>query len=162
MASGYFAALAITIFTETHVAMKACVICGETKPLSDFYKHPNMADGRLNKCKKCHIARNKDNQAAYRHSDSYAARKGEWIATRVNKDRLEQEARQALYNAIRRGEIKKAPACWYCGSTDRIEGHHADYARPLDVIWLCRKCHARVHRETRTYLETLNGNAEKV
>lgn len=27
--------------------------CGALKPIEEFYKHPNMADGHLNQCKDC-------------------------------------------------------------------------------------------------------------
>ena len=33
--------------------VKNCIICGTLKPLDDYYKHPQMGDGHLNKCKDC-------------------------------------------------------------------------------------------------------------
>ncbi|TWI32780.1 hypothetical protein IQ24_02655 [Paracoccus sulfuroxidans] len=53
------------------------------------------------------------------------------------------KAHSAVSNAIRDGRLKREP-CLFCG-TDRVHAHHRDYARPLDVIWLCPKCHHRLH-----------------
>ena len=35
--------------------MKSCIKCGETKPLSEFYKHATNKDRKQSYCKKCMI-----------------------------------------------------------------------------------------------------------
>ena len=36
--------------------MKKCIKCGIEKPLTEFYVHKEMKDGRLNKCIKCYLS----------------------------------------------------------------------------------------------------------
>lgn len=44
----------------------------------------------------------------------------------------------------KRGKIIRQ-GCVVCGSD--AEMHHADYSKPLDVTWLCRRHHLQLHRE---------------
>ncbi len=57
------------------------------------------------------------------------------------------KARMLLAHAIRDGCIKREP-CEICGDI-KSEGHHDDYSKPLDVVWLCRKHHCERHIEIR-------------
>lgn len=43
--------------------------------------------------------------------------------------------------AIRAGKVTRMP-CAVCGNP-KTDGHHEDYSKPLDVVWLCRKHHAQ-------------------
>lgn len=51
-------------------------------------------------------------------------------------------ARNAVYRAVKSGRLKKAPC--HCGDL-RVQAHHADYSRPLEVTWLCRRHHLETH-----------------
>lgn len=51
-------------------------------------------------------------------------------------------------NALKSGKMIKPANCSVCGSTYLIEGHHEDYSKPLDVVWLCKTCHTNVHKNS--------------
>lgn len=46
--------------------------------------------------------------------------------------------------AIFRGDLIRQP-CEVCGKRN-VDAHHDDYARPLDVRWLCRS-HHKIHHD---------------
>lgn len=35
--------------------------------------------------------------------------------------------------------------CQHCYQRKKLIGHHYDYSNPLQVIWLCRSCHSKIH-----------------
>lgn len=53
------------------------------------------------------------------------------------------KAHSTIGNAIRLGKIKRQP-CVVCKATP-ADGHHEDYSKPWDVIWLCKPHHSRLH-----------------
>lgn len=57
-----------------------------------------------------------------------------------DKNRHKVAAHQAVQNA------RLAPlTCEHCGEAN-TEAHHENYNRPLDVQWLCKSCHTKLHR----------------
>ena len=55
-----------------------------------------------------------------------------------------KKANDLLNREIKRGKVEKEE-CYFCGSRKHVVGHHPDYSKPLDVIWLCNRCHRRLH-----------------
>lgn len=45
---------------------------------------------------------------------------------------------------LRRGKLKKEK-CLVCGS-ENSQMHHKNYNEPLNIVWLCRSCHLKVHK----------------
>jgi len=54
-------------------------------------------------------------------------------------------AHDAVRYAIRVGRLSRG-CCAECGE-GRVEAHHEDYGKPLEVIWLCARHHRLRHME---------------
>jgi len=54
-------------------------------------------------------------------------------------------ARTRLSIDLKAGKVEKMDCC-LCGDKD-TEAHHIDYSSPLNVSWLCKKCHKSVHNK---------------
>lgn len=153
------------------MATKICRECGRTLSFGSFYVHPRMADGHLNKCKDCvrsrvgkHRQDNIDRILAYDRQRGdlphrVLARKA-YAQSSIGKERVavgstawskrnpeKIYATRAVSSAVKMGRLVKQPCS--CGNP-RSEGHHEDYTKPLDVIWMCRQCHAAYHKKLRS------------
>ena len=117
-------------------------------------RHPEKNKVKTKKWRQTHPEKVKE------YSQKYKERQKELWATPKYKSMLKKsrdkyrknnpekhQAHIALNNAIARGDIIRKP-CIKCGNP-KSEGHHEDYSRPLEVIWLCRKCHYLHHKERR-------------
>ena len=135
---------------------KECFKCKTVKPLSDFYKHPMMADGHVNKCKECNKVDNQKNRLEkieyYREYDRNRAHLQHRVEQRLEVNRRwrsEDPRRSSCHRkvswAIKHGLLEKKP-CERCGNEKSL-AHHDDYDKPLDVMWLCQPCHKQRHKE---------------
>jgi len=127
---------------------KPCFKCGETKPLSAFYKHPMMADGHLNKCKECnkrdvilnrldkveyyneydrnrsYVGSDRSNaqkaavRKKYQESEDFRIKRKDVLAKQRRENPAKASARTSLGNAVRDGKITRPTTCSSCGKID--------------------------------------------
>ena len=133
--------------------MKTCFKCNEEKPLSEFYKHSQMKDGHLNKCKDCaktdvaeHREKNIDRVRAYDRARG-SRQPPEYLREYRAKYPKKYKAHRIVNKALHDGKMKRETECSECGSDFRVEAHHDDYEYPLTVRWLCSVCHKQWHRD---------------
>ena len=66
---------------------------------------------------------------------------------------LELLSRSILCSARQKKWVSVPTRCSGCGKddipADLMHGHHTDYRRPLDVVWLCCRCHRQEHARLR-------------
>lgn len=134
---------------------KVCIKCNILKSLNNFYKHPKMKDGYLNKCKSCCKIDCKNNYEKnikyYKKYEKYRNKKEDRKKMRLKYMKkirknypIKYNARTILNNAIRDKKIKKK-LCIVCKSKI-VQGHHFDYKYPLCVLWICEKHHKKLHK----------------
>lgn len=155
--------------------MKICRACGELKPIQEYYKHPQMADGYLNFCKECVKERERNRRAAdlekYRAYDRARAFTPERVALRRkraekvkadpllrgadhkskerwrDKNFVKRRAHIMVRSALKYGHLTRPESCSRCAVVAPLDAHHEDYYKPLEVTWLCETCHGLRHRE---------------
>ena len=62
------------------------------------------------------------------------------------KNKKKSDIHAFVMYAVKTGYLKKPNKCSKCNKICKIQGHHKDYEKPLDVIWLCAICHGETHR----------------
>ena len=58
-------------------------------------------------------------------------------------------AHNKVNEALRTGKLERPTECSICHIKCIPQGHHSDYSKPLDVIWVCSSCHSKIHKEMR-------------
>lgn len=99
----------------------------------------NLAWRQANPSRKCEYGR-----AWYaRNADQIALTDHERRQRNLPKGR----ARGAIGDLKKAGQISAPWVCENCHTVEQLDGHHDDYQYPLQIRWLCRRCHQRWHAE---------------
>ena len=54
---------------------------------------------------------------------------------------IKQKAWNRVGYALKSGKLIKSEFCCGCLIVCNVQAHHENYNKPLDVVWVCRKCH---------------------
>lgn len=145
--------------------MKKCKKCDIEKNEDQFNKwyKKSGSSGYRNSCKQCENLYNKTFREQKKDDLNKKRRKRtgaqpkryctDPIQRKRNEDMYrserkypEKKAARIILNAyISMGKIVKPNSCEMCLKKIRVEGHHEDYSKPLEVKWVCKRCHADIH-----------------
>lgn len=130
---------------------KVCFKCNVVKPLDQFYKHPQMGDGYLNKCKECNKNDVKENYIANKQMEGYIDKErkrgrekhhrlysGKSKCNPINSRKYKLKYPEKELARLKSSKLKMK----------EFEKHHWSYnpEHHLDVIWLTKKHHMKGHR----------------
>jgi hypothetical protein len=134
---------------------KTCLKCKTEKPVGEFTPAKRYLNGLYSWCKECVRERDRERAAdpefrakgrertrAYRKRNAEAQREQARQHRRENPEKI--RAQNAINGRVRHGTLTRQP-CRVCGSSERVHAHHPDYAKPLDVYWLCAQHHRQLH-----------------
>lgn len=145
---------------------KVCKICSIEKPLGQFEQRGNSRGLGRSECFKCRAekrpARVRKKRPPQEAKPSRRYERGPrgpvdasrclktYISKRawIDQNPEKRRAHKDVAAAVRHGGLIRPANCNRCGCGDRkILAHHDDYAKPLDVMWLCPGCHVARHDE---------------
>ena len=136
--------------------MKKCFKCDQFKAETEFYRHSQMGDGLLGKCKECTKADARATRLArLEYYRDYDRKRGKLPHRVANSKRValawrqSHPGRNAAHLRAQRHHRKAPDACQMCGLPKRLERHHPDYGLPTLIVWLCKPCHCVADRERR-------------
>lgn len=140
---------------------KNCYMCKKKRSLRMFYSSKHTTTGLRSECKNCskdynqrpEVKKSKALQSRRSYTTEKSRIREAQPKTKAMRKRIHQRrkhtvnfiSRQITFLAVKAGIIKRTP-CEVCGAK-KVQGHHDNYYKPLEVRWLCPKHHGEFHRK---------------
>ena len=133
--------------------MKKCLTCNRGKELSEFYKHPQMTDGHLNKCKECckeSAISNYNKKIADPNFVIKERKRGRNKYHRLYEGtgKANPKSNSKYFEKYPEKYNAKKLSATLVKPFEDAEKHHWSYnlEHVKDVIWLTKKDHNKAHR----------------
>lgn len=126
---------------------KRCIKCGIEKPIIEFYRHSEMKDGYVNKCKECTKKETRLRYNEKSHDETWV--ESQRARGREKYKRLNYKSRPFSNKTYKDFHIVKTISRNLRAkgfNTTGLEAHHWNYNLPKSVILLSRKAHHRIHK----------------
>ncbi len=110
-------------------------------------KHLGYLNMKAKKYARCAKGREVNLKATKKYYSGHRDIIAQRIKDRNFRSPEKYKARYQFSNAIKLGHITRPAHCQMCYEEGPVQGHHEDYDKPFDVIWVCIGCHGKVHRK---------------
>lgn len=115
------------------------------KSAANAYRQENLervrAHDRLRGSMPHRVAARAEYATTPAYTKSHAAATQRWAAKHPER----RKANILVGNAVRDGRLMAWPVCAVPECANKPQGHHPDYDRPLDIVWLCQTHHEEAH-----------------
>ncbi len=163
--------------------MKRCSKCKIEKKEDCFWIRNNRKSGVNSECKECakerrtkkyaqsleesrkkrnaYYAKNREKLCkgqieSQKGNTRYRKYQNKYLIDKVKSGDKKFIARRIVCMALKAKMIERPDLCSNCLIKEKVEAHHYDYDKPLNIIWLCTQCHRALHKRLKE--EVKNGS----
>jgi hypothetical protein len=145
-----------------HRGAKWCKICKNEQRRKYYQVNRNRISKYRSELRRNNLNEIREKERKYRHSirSKLCERDRKYYQTNKEKirdyikryrqaNRKKCDATSKLCRAIKQGLLQRSKICEMADDSclGQIEAHHDDYDKPLEVRWLCKSHHRRLHAE---------------